>query len=122
MDNLFCTGKERELADCHFDGWGHSDCEPSEAAGVICQDDQQEEQDEQEDSLTEKPIPERLKPKMARLETAEGFEVRLAGGRIPNEGRVEVGGNNSGGFFKGPKKPQTFCFECLSILRRPFFM
>ncbi|KAL9694212.1 hypothetical protein quinque_013497 [Culex quinquefasciatus] len=90
MDNLFCTGKERELADCHFDGWGHSDCEPSEAAGVICQDDQQEEQDEQEDSLTEKPIPERLKPKMARLETAEGFEVRLAGGRIPNEGRVEV--------------------------------
>lgn len=36
MDNVFCSGSEKELADCRFDGWGNSDCNDTEAAGVIC--------------------------------------------------------------------------------------
>ncbi|XP_046635916.1 lysyl oxidase homolog 2-like isoform X2 [Daphnia pulicaria] len=36
MDNLYCVGGENNLTDCRFDGWGISDCEESEAAGVIC--------------------------------------------------------------------------------------
>lgn len=36
MDDLYCTGNESELSSCRFDGWGQSDCEDSEAAGVIC--------------------------------------------------------------------------------------
>jgi hypothetical protein len=36
MDNIYCSGDERQLADCRFDGWGTSDCEASEAAGVVC--------------------------------------------------------------------------------------
>lgn len=37
MDNVFCTGSEDEIVNCHFDGWGHNDCQSTEAAGVICQ-------------------------------------------------------------------------------------
>ncbi|XP_058813140.1 lysyl oxidase homolog 2B-like [Topomyia yanbarensis] len=89
MDNLYCGGKETELALCHFDGWGHSDCEASEAAGVICKEND-------EAATTKKPIPEVYKPKKVRL--AKELEVRLVGGRIPNEGRVEIrfGGNGAG--------------------------
>ncbi|XP_062561453.1 lysyl oxidase homolog 2B [Armigeres subalbatus] len=83
MDNMFCGGKEAELAHCHFDGWGHSDCEASESAGVICKAD-----DAGEPSTTAKPIPEKFRPKKGLL--MKDLEVRLAGGRIPNEGRVEV--------------------------------
>lgn len=36
MDNVECTGKEPELIGCRFDGWGLSDCEENEAAGVVC--------------------------------------------------------------------------------------
>lgn len=36
MDNLYCTGEEKHLSHCHFEGWGLSDCDTSEAAGIIC--------------------------------------------------------------------------------------
>jgi Scavenger receptor cysteine-rich domain len=36
MDNLHCNGDEKNLSTCRFDGWGISDCESSEAAGVVC--------------------------------------------------------------------------------------
>ncbi|XP_055592888.1 lysyl oxidase homolog 2B-like [Uranotaenia lowii] len=81
MDNLFCGGKEKEISQCHFDGWGHNDCEPSEAAGVICKQ-------EVEPTSTAKPVPEVFKPKKVRLH--QELDVRLAGGRVPSEGRVEV--------------------------------
>lgn len=37
MDNLYCDGSEEEITKCRFDGWGQSDCDATEAAGVICQ-------------------------------------------------------------------------------------
>ena len=37
MDNIYCSGGEKNLTDCRFDGWGSSDCQESEAAGVVCQ-------------------------------------------------------------------------------------
>lgn len=37
MDNLYCDGTEKSVADCRFDGWGKSDCTENEAAGVICE-------------------------------------------------------------------------------------
>lgn len=36
MDNVFCQGDERTLADCVFDGWAQHDCQVSEPAGVVC--------------------------------------------------------------------------------------
>lgn len=43
MDNLYCDGNEDELNFCRFEGWGLSDCEASEAAGVICDEGDLEE-------------------------------------------------------------------------------
>uniref|UniRef100_G3NPE3 Lysyl oxidase homolog n=1 Tax=Gasterosteus aculeatus aculeatus TaxID=481459 RepID=G3NPE3_GASAC len=65
FDNLRCTGKEKTLAQCPSNGIGVSDCKHSEDVGVVCSD---------------KRIP--------------GFKfqplVRLRGGAIVGEGRVEV--------------------------------
>ncbi|KRY35747.1 Neurotrypsin [Trichinella spiralis] len=36
MDDVKCTGKERYLNECSFNGWGKHDCGPNEAAGVQC--------------------------------------------------------------------------------------
>ncbi|KAL1235622.1 Neurotrypsin [Trichinella pseudospiralis] len=36
MDDVKCTGKERYLNECLFNGWGKHDCGPNEAAGVQC--------------------------------------------------------------------------------------
>lgn len=36
MDNVYCDGSETEIVSCRFEGWGYSDCDSSEAAGVIC--------------------------------------------------------------------------------------
>lgn len=36
MDNVRCGGQELETSECRFDSWGESDCDPSEAAGVVC--------------------------------------------------------------------------------------
>lgn len=36
MDNTRCGGQELEMSECRFDSWGENDCDPSEAAGVVC--------------------------------------------------------------------------------------
>lgn len=82
MDNLYCTGGEPELSDCRFEGWGKHDCDASEAAGVICSDKQTE---------SKKKL---VKLKSNRIHPMHHkhlkLEVRLNGGRILTEGRVEV--------------------------------
>lgn len=87
MDNLYCDGTEKALGDCRFDGWGESDCAPEEAAGVVCENN--ETNDElQELRLEEKP--KKLKKVIKESYGEEKFEVRLEGGRQHYEGRVEV--------------------------------
>lgn len=81
MDNMYCTGKEKELADCRFDGWGESDCEDSEAAGVICDVEKEEENNN---------VKVKVKAPKHHYNTKEKMEVRLVGGRTKTEGRVEV--------------------------------
>ncbi|KAF7490458.1 Lysyl oxidase -like protein 2 [Sarcoptes scabiei] len=36
MDNVSCNGSEDSLSKCRFNGWNIHDCQASEAAGVIC--------------------------------------------------------------------------------------
>ncbi|PBC29812.1 Scavenger receptor cysteine-rich domain-containing group B protein [Apis cerana cerana] len=89
MDNVYCDGSEDELSKCRFDGWGASDCEGGEAAGVICARDQQ--QQEAEDGVRERSKA-RRKPEKRRIKDThqQGVAIRLAGGRVHSEGRVEV--------------------------------
>lgn len=79
MDNILCDGTESELSNCRFDGWGQHDCESSEAAGVVCIS---------HEVNTPKII--KLKPKKYKLHKHNNMEIRLYGGRIHTEGRVEV--------------------------------
>ncbi|KAM4664982.1 galectin-3-binding protein-like [Discoglossus pictus] len=36
LDDVRCNGNETSIADCKFKGWGNSDCNHREDAGVIC--------------------------------------------------------------------------------------
>ncbi|XP_048581917.1 deleted in malignant brain tumors 1 protein isoform X4 [Nematostella vectensis] len=60
MDNVGCRGNESSLADCQFNGWGVHNCDHEEDAGVVCNDG------------------------------TVDIMIRLAGGKRPTEGRVEV--------------------------------
>ncbi|GFT61920.1 lysyl oxidase homolog 2A [Nephila pilipes] len=82
MDNLYCQGHEKTFQECRFDGWGVHDCAGSEAAGVVCQSVKNS--SKLESLVAKKPTI--IKSKFKEKE----IEVRLLGGRYPNEGRVEV--------------------------------
>lgn len=99
MDNLYCNGSESELSHCLFDGWGKSDCEPSEAAGVVCRTDKPEE------NITIVKVEE---PKF-RIGNKVRLSVRLTGGRTYEEGRVEVQIGENG-------KWGTICSDGWSLL------
>ncbi|XP_037912970.1 lysyl oxidase homolog 3B [Hermetia illucens] len=99
MDNLFCTGKEAEITDCHFDGWGQSDCESTEAAGVICKSP----------TPHHEPKPIRVKVPKRKIHHKQKMELRLVGGRIHTEGRVEVR-------FGGSGRWGTICADGWSLL------
>ena len=90
MDNLYCYGSEDTLADCRFDGWGRHDCDRTEAAGVRCR--------EPPPPLTTSTST-TARPRLTVLAEVGRLEVRLAGGRTEEEGRVEVrlGGQDWGG-------------------------
>lgn len=101
MDNILCNGSETELSECRFDGWAQNDCDPSEAAGVICRVDVHKPHRPAKKKPSTKPPAKRplhnahhshshrraTKHHQKRGGTPE---FRLAGGREPNEGRVEV--------------------------------
>ncbi|XP_022917947.2 lysyl oxidase homolog 3 [Onthophagus taurus] len=77
MDNIYCDGTEDEITKCRFDGWGNNDCDYTEAAGVICTSPDPE--------IKSKKPEEKIFSKMPSK-----LSVRLQGGRIETEGRVEL--------------------------------
>lgn len=84
MDNVYCDGSETELTKCRFDGWGISDCGSNEAAGVICSR-------EEETRASSLPVPQENPPKAKIKNTyLQGTALRLSGGRVHSEGRVEI--------------------------------
>ncbi|CAH2096876.1 unnamed protein product [Euphydryas editha] len=81
MDDVVCEGDEKYLSQCVFTGWGTSDCEPSEAAGVICNN-------------IVKSVPVNIKRNLNKnlhetIDTRR-TSLRLVGGRNVNEGRIEI--------------------------------
>jgi len=99
MDNLYCTGEEKNLSSCRFDGWGANDCTSSEAAGVVCLSPEVTATEQ----TTTTPKPPKKGP-LTRIKdaTEHNMSIRLAGGRMPEEGRVEVKfGNSAWGLLCG---------------------
>ncbi|KPJ03811.1 Lysyl oxidase-like 2 [Papilio xuthus] len=82
MDDVVCEGNEESLAHCIFSGWGSSDCDSGEAAGVICRDKE----------VVPKPLNLKKKNKIALHHVLDmrRTSLRLVGGRNSNEGRVEI--------------------------------
>jgi len=107
IDNTYCTGGEKNLTECRFDGWGQNDCHESEAAGVICQTgpglrriiEEDGESDRQVTSSTTteaapvlaKKLQSDMVPRI-RIQEVMGSDakVRIQGGRVAEEGRVEI--------------------------------
>ncbi|XP_049880700.1 lysyl oxidase homolog 2 [Pectinophora gossypiella] len=89
MDDVVCEGDETSVSKCIFSGWGSSDCEPTEAAGVRCKD-----------SLTSKPeniVKKKSKKKLHEVLDVNTASLRLSGGRSSSEGRVEIYHNGTWG-------------------------
>lgn len=80
MDDVVCEGDEQSISQCIFSGWGSSDCEVTEAAGVICRNKVYA-------NIVKKKKKLKNIHEVLDLNTAS---LRLIGGRNSNEGRVEV--------------------------------
>lgn len=82
MDDVHCNGNETEISDCRFGGWGKSDCDATEAAGVICSDTESVETHKSNEALEQ--------PQTIRINKNHEIDLRLFGGRNDREGQVEV--------------------------------
>ncbi|NXE60026.1 NETR protein, partial [Calcarius ornatus] len=71
LDEVQCSGNELSLDQCKKSDWGQQNCDHIEDAGVSC------------DPFTGTDV------RLCQSDVVEGT-VRLAGGRSPSEGRVEV--------------------------------
>lgn len=80
MDDVVCEGDESSITQCKFTGWGSSDCDVTEAAGVACVN---------RTSILN-PKKESLGLRLQEVLDVRNTRLRLAGGRHRNEGRVEV--------------------------------
>ncbi|KAG7297381.1 hypothetical protein JYU34_019360 [Plutella xylostella] len=82
MDDVVCEGNELSLSQCKFSGWGSSDCDPSEAAGVICR--------KETDQTEGRPKSKELRLPIHEVLDVGSASLRLVGGASANEGRVEL--------------------------------
>ncbi|KFR16193.1 Neurotrypsin, partial [Opisthocomus hoazin] len=81
LDEVECSGNELSLDQCKKSDWGQQNCDHIEDAGVSC------------DPFTDNPLlrgPAGLLPLAPTGLWRQRAGSRLAGGRGPNEGRVEV--------------------------------
>lgn len=85
MDDMQCTGNETTLIECHFRGWAKSDCDATEAAGVVCLPTEKGSNATSAKKRTSSAAPKQ------RLGRNLNIDLRLTGGRNSHEGRVEVG-------------------------------
>ncbi|XP_026825303.1 uncharacterized protein LOC105281160 isoform X1 [Ooceraea biroi] len=101
VDQLKCRGNETTLRECDFNGWGVHNCQPEEAVGIVCKievDTCQEGYWKCDNSSTCIPTPficdEVTDCPDGSDESSEHcdapFELRLANGSNPMQGRVEV--------------------------------
>lgn len=111
LDNVYCEGRERQLINCRHEGWGVHDCQVEEAAGVVCAKVLTEEEIIEEQQTVEivTTRPPRLSLPLRRFDAASAeneiepvtrhgsMQVRLSGGRVPTEGRVEIRLNQNSG-------------------------
>ncbi|XP_054002580.1 uncharacterized protein LOC128889196 isoform X1 [Hylaeus anthracinus] len=101
VDQLKCRGNETTLRECDFDGWGVHNCQPEEAVGIICKTAVNSCQDGHwkcDKSPTCIPTaficdevvdcPDKSDESSEHCDAP--FEIRLANGSSPLEGRVEV--------------------------------
>lgn len=80
MDDVVCEGDEKSLSQCIFTGWGSSDCDVNEVAGVIC--------NENTEGATV--VTDSSKPHLHEALDIRTASLRLVGGRTSNEGRIEI--------------------------------
>ncbi|VDP43517.1 unnamed protein product [Schistosoma margrebowiei] len=68
MDEVHCTGSEKRLIDCRFNGWGVHDCRINEEAGVKCA---------QKAIIINKPSWNPLKLKLSQLELERMSKIKF---------------------------------------------
>eukprot|EP00106_Octopus_bimaculoides_P017379 XP_014784821.1 PREDICTED: deleted in malignant brain tumors 1 protein-like [Octopus bimaculoides] len=84
MDDVSCQGNETSLFHCSHHGWGRHNCGHNEDASVMCINAPAT--TSQTPNITET---ENLPEPVTYPPSSEG-SVRLVGGNVPNEGRVEI--------------------------------
>nr|XP_018909898.1 PREDICTED: lysyl oxidase homolog 3-like isoform X2 [Bemisia tabaci]XP_018909899.1 PREDICTED: lysyl oxidase homolog 3-like isoform X2 [Bemisia tabaci]XP_018909900.1 PREDICTED: lysyl oxidase homolog 3-like isoform X2 [Bemisia tabaci]XP_018909901.1 PREDICTED: lysyl oxidase homolog 3-like isoform X2 [Bemisia tabaci]XP_018909902.1 PREDICTED: lysyl oxidase homolog 3-like isoform X2 [Bemisia tabaci]XP_018909903.1 PREDICTED: lysyl oxidase homolog 3-like isoform X2 [Bemisia tabaci] len=91
IDDVFCGGSEYELAQCKFSGWGNHDCTPQEAAGVVCQQTNDVKSNWTTNYSTKKSSYSSYSYKQRIQDMTGGhLSIRLTGGRVREEGQVEI--------------------------------